>query len=1081
MFEVVSKYSDYLEQDKQNGINSFCITNHGNIAGWVKRKEAADKNNMKYIHGIEAYVTENLDEKLGDNYHLILLAKNWEGVKEINILSSSSFGGRGLDNDDNHFYRKPRMSREEIFNTSDNIIILTACLGSPLWQTYKGNFTEEYDRWVDFFVKNKYRVWLEVQPHNTTEQKLYNKLLLDLADKHDMNIVATNDVHALNEEHEEIRTLLQKSKNAFYEADEGEEKEELWAKDTQHMVDSFKLQGVLNDNQIEEAINNTQVICDQVENFELNRDIRYPKLYDDSTKVFQDAIKIGVKRRGIDKMSVDQQKIYAERIKKEYNIFQTLESTDFMLLEWNISQWIRDNGMYTGPGRGSAAGSLISYLLEITDLDPVKHTLSVERFVNPHRSNLADIDSDMYSEDRWKAQKYLLENPDLHCASIMTVGTYALRGAIRDIGKALGYNPFETNEISKQLIEEDGETIIPQKLYDEHTELFDYAKKIEGVINNFGRHAAGILVYSEPIEDIIGTMRVKDFDYPVTQLNMKEIDGLNLVKLDMLGLDNVGLMNITEELAGLPHLSPQSKEIDFNDDNVIKSIAEDNTAIFQFEKQRSQKLLKDMFSQNVLNRIKKVNPESTYVELLSLLTAVIRPSGGSIIDDVVAGNFIDNGHPALNKFLRKTQGALVYQEQMTSFLVEFCGWDEASADIIRRGMAKKKPEIMDEEVPKIKPTFIKTMIEKYDDTPEHAEKIADRFIQIFMDSVNYGFNKSHAYAYSYISYISAWLRYYYPLEFCTAALQIWKNNQEKTNSIIAYAKKQGIEIKPPRFRRSKGDYFFDKDENAIYQGTAPIKDNNAQVGDLLYEIKNKKFNNFVDFLIYIRDNVFISNTDNKLSILDVFAMDEDQVKKLDKDIKADQKLDKSIINIDSSKLPINKTKILSLIRLNFFEEFGTNKKLEKIFTKFDKTYKPNNKTFISKYKKYHEIVDYAEGLPDEQYPIFEECEFQLYYNGRLTIVNKDLPAKYAFVISIDKRKTRTSAIVYNINKGIEVPIKVGAKVYRNVPFKEGDLLEIVHAKSKPKMTKQNGQWIKHPTDKDLWVDQLVSIRKGSFN
>lgn len=1085
MFEVITKYHDYIEKDVENGSSAFCITNHGNVAGWVKRKEISEKYNLKYIHGIEAYVTESIDEKLKDNYHLILLAKNWDGVKEINILSSNSYGGRGLDNGDYHFYHKPRMSKEEIFNTSDNIIILTGCLGSPLWQNYKANIMENFNSWKRFFVENKHRVYLEVQPHLTTEQKLYNKILLDMANENDMKLVATNDVHALNEEHDKVRKLLQQAKGTYYEPENPDEEEKLWMKNADEIRNEFLEQGVLPIEKINEAISNTVKIANSVEDFVLNRDIRYPEMYDNPTEVFQKAIQTGFKRRGLDKKSKEEQVTYFERINKEYKVFQKLKSTNFMLLEWNVSQWIRDNGLFTGPGRGSAAGSLISYLLEITDLDPVEHDLSFERFMNPSRVSLADIDSDMYADDRWLTQQYLLTHEKLHCAAIMTVGTYGLKGAIRDFGRVLGYNPFEINNISKQLIEDGGEVIIPDSLYNEHKELFDYSKKVNGVINNFGRHAAGILVSSDPIDDIVGTMRLSKFDYAVTQLNMKEIDGLNLVKLDMLGLDNVGLINKTVELANLPHLTPQSKDIiDFNDTDVIKAIAEDNTAIFQFTEKRSAKLLKDMFRDSTLNKIKQIIPDVTYIELLSLLTAALRPSGESYLENVINGEFTDNGHPELNKFLRRTLGNLVYQEQQTEFLVKFCGWTEAQGDLIRRGIGKKSVEIMDREVPKIKPSFIKTMMEKFGDSEEHATEVADRFVQVFMDSVNYGFNKSHAYAYSYIGYISAWLRHYYPIEFCTSGLRIWKDNQKKTNEIIHFAESKGIKVEKPKFRYSKGDYFFDKESNTIYQGTAHIKGNNSATGDLLFDFREKSFKYFVDFLLQLRDESVIVITDDKdsqsLSLQDIFDLSEEEVKNLDKDIKLNLKEKTDKYTFYQNSYPINKTKILSLIRLDYFSEFGSSKKLEKIFTEFDKVYKASNKTFKGKREKYLKLVEFENSLGEDEYSVFEKCEFDLFYTGKVSVVNKDIPPRYAFVIEADVKKTRTSAIVYSINKGMNIEIKVGAKIYKNVPFKPGDLVEIEETQAKPKMTKIDGNWQKHPTEKELWVNSLASIRKGVF-
>lgn len=382
---------------------------------------------------------------------------------------------------------------------------------------------------------------------------------------------------------------------------------------------------------------------------------------------------------------------------------------------------------------------------------------------------------------------------------------------------------------------------------------------------------------------------------------------------------------------------------------------------------------------------------------------------------------------------------------------------------------------MDEEVPKIKPSFVKTMIEEYGDTEEHANEVADRFIQVFMDAVNYGFSVNHSMAYSYIGYIATWLRYYYPLEFCTAAFEIWGGNQDKINKVTRYADAHGIDLKQPKFGKSKGLYFMNKDDNSIYGGTEPIKGNNAQIGDDLYEVSQlQEYGNFTELLLKISDNSYITleNGDN-VDIETIYKTKSvEELKAMDKQLKAEE------ISLHQSKYAINRTKIESLIRLDYFVDFGKSEKLQKIYDYFMKNYKPKNKTLSGKAKKYLMCVEYEDNLEDSDYPFITKLEYELFYTGKCNLVNASLPAKYAFVVDADVRRTRTRAIFYSIKTGSEVQVLIGSRAYKEVPFKAGDLIEIQQYEEKPKSVLIDGVWTKHPTDKDIWLQKIKFIRKG---
>lgn len=1111
LFESISSVEDYIDKALEWSVPAVALSNHGMVVDWVANKQKIEKAGLKYIHAIEAYVTDYPDvdengeaidgaEKVRDNNHLLLLARNWEGVKEINKLSSTSFR-----RNDFHYYYNPRMYNHEVWNTSDNVIILTACLGSPL---RKSPFQKE---WKDFFIENKHRVWLEVQPHINDDQIKYNKFILDMAKEHDMNIVATNDVHHVSEEHANIsRDIKHKYKGIKFDNDD---EFDVWYKSREEMVDTFKKQGVLSDEEIELSLNNSMDIVNEVEDFELDLSHKYPKMFDpatqevgminvsylskeplkDSEEVFKRLTLEGYKDRGIHKLPKSEQNRYKERIRREMEVYVKTGTVDYMLLEWSVKKDARekrvnpDKAIYPGYGRGSVSGSVIAYLLRVTEMDAVKENLDFDRFMNSERISLADIDSDFTGEDQQAVQKYLLEHPKLHCASIVTKNTLGLKGSVKAFGKTIGYGDSELNDITKQF---ESEEDIPSSLYEANKELFDYAiNYVKGSVESFGRHAAGILVSSEPIDEVVGTMSLPNWDYPVTQLDMKSIDSTNFVKLDILSLDNLALIQIAGEMAGLGYLTPDSDDIiDFQDEKVWRSMAEENVGIFQFESDRAGGILADMFSDETLSKIKSKNPDVRYIDLLSLANASQRPSGSSYIEEVTAGNTKDNGHEALNEFLAPTLGELVYQEQQTRFLVEFCGWSGSEADLIRRGIGKKDHKIMEEEVPKIKPSFIKTMMEKYGDSREHAEAIADDFIQVFMDSVDYGFSVNHSQAYSYIGYISAWLRYYYPLEFVAAGLQTWGKG-DKNVDFLNYAEKHGISINPPKFRKSRGGYYVDKANNAIYEGTGHIKGGNSSVGEILYQLRDRDYASFTDLVVDVIENGSISlDVDGKQfdgSIQDMYKKySEKEIKSIDKANKDGD------VSYSKSPLGINKTKMLGLIRLRFFEEFGGNKKLENVYNYVTANYKPGNKTFANKAKKYKECLDYEDqlnheySLDDENFSIIEQCEFELHYTGRVVSSNSKVPQNYFFVTElINVGKTRTTAEIYSINIGKTLVVKVGSSIYRNASFEEGDLLDIPREAFAPKAkrVKKDGEWIKHPTDVDIWVKKLTFIRKSKLN
>ena len=760
--DSINKPEHYVDYAKSLGMVAMAFSEHGNVMGWKHKKDIIENAGMKYIHACEFYLTEDdiKEDKHRDNYHCVLIAKNYDGVKEINALSSQSF-----NRNDWHFYYMPRISVRDLYNTSDNIIITSACLASVF---NRGNI-ELQKEMLNFFVQNEQRCYLEIQHHNCEDQIAYNKKLYTIHQRTGIPLIAGTDTHALNDVYAQGRKVLQKAKDVFF-ADE--DNWDLTFKTYDELVHAYEIQNAIPKEAYLEAINNTNIMAEQIEEFQLDYTPKYPKLYKDSEKVFKQKIAQGLKDRNINSSLPNYQE-YKDRIAYEYNTYKHNGAIDFMLLEENYKSEMRRQGIEYGYSRGSVSGSIIAYLLHITEVDSIQHHLNYERFMNKERVSLADVDTDFYSADRKFVKDYLYNKHGLFCCDIITFNTVKLKGAIREIGRAMNISLDEVDDICNNL--EDKE----EELRKQYKELFYWADLVTNVVVSVGFHPAGVVVSPFPIDDYFGTFTTTTDEYRIAQLNMKEIDSLNFVKLDILALDNIGLINQTCKLAGIDRLTPQTVKDDIN---VWNSIRDDTTLIFQFESNFASDYIKELFSDKTINKIKKRNPNFSYIDLMSVANGALRPAGESYRDALKQGDVRDNGHEALNNMLASTSGFLVYQEQVIQFLHEFCGYTMGEADIVRRHFAKKTGT--DEDIPKIRDGFIKTMKEKYNTSQEEAERIIVDFLRVIEDASNYLFSLNHALPYSYIGYICGYLRYYYPLEFLTSALNIFENKADDTARII---------------------------------------------------------------------------------------------------------------------------------------------------------------------------------------------------------------------------------------------------------------------------------------------------------
>lgn len=828
--DSVTAYSEYIQKAHDLGMSAMAFSEHGSVMGWVKKKLQMEELGMKYIHAEEFYLTQSLEEKMRDNYHCLLIAKNYDGVMELNKLSTKSF-----NREDGSYYYAPRITIDDVKNTSDNIIVSTACLGGVLNKAPE-DVKRDFFEWI---VKNKHRCYLELQPHLDDDQIRYNQSLWALSKSYGVPLVMCTDTHALNSTHVEGRAILQKSKNIHFD---GEDKFHLEMLSYEELVNLCRMQNALPLNVYLEAIENTNRIADQIETFNLNYEYKYPHLWgDNSEEVLREKIREGIKWRGVDKLPNYQE--YLDRIEYEMKAYIHNGAIDFMLLMEDIIAWCKTQDILVGYGRGSCNGSIVAYLLGITEMDSIKHGLNFDRFMNTERVSLSDIDTDFPPSRINEVKQYIFTKLGLYCSDIVTFNTIALKGAIRDVGRALEIPLAEVSDICNKIESDEASC---RKAY---PELFKYVDIVNGCVVSVGNHPCGLVVSPVPIDDRMGLFTTSTDDVPISQINMKEIDLQNYVKLDLLKLDTIELINETCKLANIERLTPDN--IDITDEKVWNSIRDDTTSIFQWEGATGDRYIKHLLSDSNIKKFKELNPNIDYMTLLSIGNGAIRPAGASYRDDLANGVIRKSGNEAIDDFMKNTFGYLVFQEQIIQFLHEYCGYTMGEADIVRRHFAKKTGT--EKDIPQIKEGFAKTMAKDYGMSREESEEVIADFIQVIEDASNYLFSLNHSQPYSYEGYVSGWLRYYYPLEFLTVALNINRDKEEKTNALIAYAHKMGIKINSPKFRFSRADYFCDSVNRVIYKGLGSIKHMSAQVAEDLYTLRDEKFSNFIDLLYAIQE------------------------------------------------------------------------------------------------------------------------------------------------------------------------------------------------------------------------------------
>lgn len=1112
-----TKYDEYIKLAKKNEMSSIAFSNHGGIYDWVKKKQSCDKAKIKYIHGIELYMCTKLEENIR-GYHIGLYSKNLDGVKELNTLASlSTSKGSGVDDTDRHSYYNPRISLNEIMNTSENIIITSACLNSVLWRCHytkkieimtEEEISKEYNNWIDtrdtflkWMAENNNRCFLEIQYHNHPDQIKFNQMLYQWSIEYKIPLIAGTDTHSSTKYKAECRAILQKSKNSFY-GDE-DQFDMIW-KTYDELIECFKIQNALPNEVYIQAIENTNLFADLIDNFELDKSFKYPALYgNNASKVWIELIQKMFKEK-IENGSIDTSQIenYKKQINTEFKAMSGQHMDSFMIFMSELMVWCRENDINSAPCRGSVGGSLIAYITDITDVDPIVWNTVFSRFCNADRVSLADIDQDFSPKDRPKVYQYIIDRfGNKNVSYILTLGTIQDRGSIDVLAKGLDYKDLDLvkkiknsydesfNKYAKIIQEEinleefegatstaptfddhklyikhlsDKEHVVKDlisckgewdKLREDNKDLFYYFDGLKGTIVNKGNHAAGMIGSPVTLFDNLGIFyKDGDENFPVSFCSMKAVDSLNYVKFDILGLKTVGIIQDAFKMAGVDW--KYSYQMNWKDKKVWEDMIRCNSAIFQFEGEYAHGLLKKMISNKT---------EEATINMMSMTNAALRPSGKSYRDKLVAGEINQNPSKEIDDLLTDNNGWLIFQEDTIKFLTDICGFDGALADTTRRCIGKKDTVGLNEQLPKI--------LDGYCNKSSHervvAEEEAKQFIQIISDSSDYQFGYNHSTGYSMLGYMAAYARTYFKLELITSYFNWCENDEDYANG-MKMIKEYAVTLKSPKFRYSKGGFFFDKETNSIYKGIGSLKFFSEGVGNELYELRNNPYDDFVDLLIDIKNNT----------------------------------------NCGDSKIEL-------LIKIDFFSEFGGIKKLLNVFELFNKWYsrKTLSKSIVSdlgldnnliqnyatdklasgkisaKEYKINDNIGIIKCLSDkgtnEEIGISELIKYQLDILGYIDYVNEDIDKKYIVITSLDTTYS-PKFMAYCINNGMQIEMKAHnlskrrdkavGKYYQEEPFIVGDIIFMKDVKLQPVKKNIDGEWVVVADKKEWWVKDYVIIK-----
>ena len=838
-----NKIKEYVSRVKELGMNSAAITDHGVMYGVIDFYREAKKQGINPILGCEVYVAPNsrFDREItgGDDryYHLVLLAENEEGYANLTKIVSKGFV--------EGYYYKPRVDKELLRKYHKGIIALSACLAGEVARFLTKGLYEEAKK-TDLEYKEilgEGNFFLELQDHGIPEQGLVNQQLFKMSEETGIELVATNDIHytyAEDAKPHDILLCIQTGKKLSDENRMRYDGGQYYVKSEEEMLRLFPY--------AKQALENTQKIADRC-HVEIEFGVTKLPKYDvpDGYTSWEYLQKLCYE--GLEKRYGDPSEELKDRLSYELETIHQMGYVDYFLIVWDFIKYAKDHGISVGPGRGSAAGSIVSYCLEITTIDPIRYQLLFERFLNPERVSMPDIDVDFCYERRQEVIDYVTRKYGKDCvAQIVTFGTLAARGVIRDVGRVMDLPYAYVDSISKMIPQELGITIDKalkmnpdlKKLYDTDetvTNLIDMAKRLEGLPRHCSMHAAGVVICQKPVDEYVPLSRAADGTI-TTQFIMTTLEELGLLKMDFLGLRTLTVIQNAVLLARRKQPELNINQIDYNDQKVLDYIGTGKTdGVFQLESAGMKGFMKELKPHNLEDVIAGIS--------------LYRPGPMDFIPQYIRGkndsSSITYDCPQLEPILAPTYGCIVYQEQVMQIVRDLAGYSLGRSDLLRRAMSKKKAAVMEKER-KIfiygdeetgVPGCIKNGIDE-----QTANKIYDEMI----DFAKYAFNKSHAAAYAVVSYQTAWLKYYFPVEYMAALMTSVIDNPSKVSEYIYACRQMNIKILPPDI--NKGEANFSVDGGDIRYGLAAIKSIGRPVIKAIVEDREELglFQNLEDFI-----------------------------------------------------------------------------------------------------------------------------------------------------------------------------------------------------------------------------------------
>ena len=885
-----SKIKEITSRAKELGMKSLAITDHGVMYGVIDFYKAAKEVGIKPILGCEVYVApgSRFDKQPGESesryYHLVLLAENNTGYKNLMKIVSRGFT--------EGFYYKPRVDYEVLEQFHEGIIALSACLAGEV-QRYlaRGMYEagcEAAKRYEGIFGKGNF--FLELQDHGIPEQKYVNPQLIRMSQELGIDLVCTNDVHytyAQDADAHDILLCIQTGKKVTDENRMRYDGGQYYLKSPEEMAELFPYapQALENTCKIAERCNvEIEFGVTKVPHFEVPQGF-------DSWTYLNHLCNEGMKRRYPD---ADEEK--KKRLEYELSVIHKMGYVDYFLIVWDYINYAKTHGIAVGPGRGSAAGSIVSYCLGITDIDPIKYSLIFERFLNPERVSMPDIDVDFCYERRQEVIDYVVEKYGKDCVvQIVTFGTMAARAVIKDVGRVLDLPYAMVDNIAKMVPREIGITIDKaiqenpdlRNVYENDAQvhdLIDKSKRLEGLPRHASMHAAGVLISQKAVDEYVPVATGAD-GAVVAQFVMTTLEELGLLKMDFLGLRTLTVIQDAEKLARKKNPEFSIDNINYEDKNVYDMISTGKCeGIFQLE------------SAGMKNFMKELKPQS--IEDLIAGISLYRPGPMDFIPQYIKGKNnpedITYDCPMLEPILKPTYGCIVYQEQVMQIVRDLAGYSLGRSDLVRRAMSKKKTSVMEKE----RQNFI------YGNPEENVpgcisngidEKTANKIYDDMIDFAKYAFNKSHAACYAVVAYQTAYLKTYYPVEFMAALMTSVVDNTDKVAGYIYACRQMNIQMLPPDVNTS--DMEFSVEDNAIRFGLSAVKSLGRPTIKAIIDERNKsRFTSMQDFIsrLYtdlnkrtlenlIKSGAFDTFGNNRRQMMSVYARMLDNEAKQGKD------------------------------------------------------------------------------------------------------------------------------------------------------------------------------------------------------